>query len=204
MSTITSIEPQVKDKNRCSIFIDGRFYCGIKLEVAVKYRLKAGMTVDKTFLDNIQLETEKAQAVDKALTHISASPKTRKQIKDYLAKKGYVETVIDYVLERLDYYGYADDRQYCRMYAESVSGKSKKAIEVELLKRGVEKAVIEEELKDLEDDEDDVLTLLKKYLRGKELSKENIYKGCRYLISKGYDYDTVKSASERIDEDTDS
>ena len=59
MSIITSIEPQVKDKNRCSIFIDGRFYCGIKLEVAVKYRLKAGMTVDKTFLDNIQLETEK-------------------------------------------------------------------------------------------------------------------------------------------------
>ncbi|MGN1103579.1 MAG: RecX family transcriptional regulator [Candidatus Coproplasma sp.] len=204
MSTITSIEPQIKDKTRCSIYIDGRFYCGIKLEVAVKYRLKAGMTVDKTFLDNIQLETEKSQALDKALTHISASPKTRKQIKDFLAKKGYVEAVTDYVLERLDYYGYADDRQYCRMYAESVSGKSKKAIEAELLKRGVEKSIIEEELKDLEDDEDEVLTLLKKYLRGKPYSEENIYKGCRYLISKGYDYDTVKSASERIDEDTDS
>lgn len=204
MSTITSIEPQVKDKGRCSIFVDGRFYCGIKLEVAVKYRLKAGMTVDKAYLDNIQLETEKSQAMDRALTHISASPKTRKQIKDFLAKKGYVEVVIDYVLERFDYYGYADDRQYCRMYAESVSGKSKKAIEVELLKRGVDKSVIEEELSDLEDDEDEVLCLLKKYLRGKELTKENIYKGCRYLISKGYDYDTVKSASERIDEDTDS
>ena len=204
MSIITSIEPQVKDKNRCSIFIDGRFYCGIKLEVAVKYRLKAGMTVDKTFLDNIQLETEKAQAVDKALTHISASPKTRKQIKDFLVKKGYVEAVIDYVLERLDYYGYADDRQYCKMYAESVSGKSKKAIEVELLKRGVDRAVIEEELADLQDDEDEVLSLLKKYLRGKPLSKENVYKGCRYLIAKGYDYDTVKSASERIEDDTDS
>ena len=204
MSTITSIEPQVKDKNRCSIYIDGRFYCGIRLEVAVKYRLKAGMTVDKAFIDNIQLETEKAQALDKALTHISASPKTRKQIKDFLVKKGYVEVVSDYVLERLDYYGYADDRQYCRTYAESVTGKSKKAIEVELLKRGVEKSVIEGELSNLEDDEDEVLTLLKKYLRGKPLSKENIYKGCRYLISKGYDYDTVKSASERIDEDTDS
>ncbi|MGN0813490.1 MAG: RecX family transcriptional regulator [Candidatus Coproplasma sp.] len=204
MSTITSIEPQVKDKSRCSIFIDGRFYCGIKLEVAVKYRLKAGMTVDKTFLDNIQLETEKSQALDKALTHISSSPKTRKQIADFLSKKGYVEAVINYVFERLDYYGYADDRQYCRMYAESVSGKSKKAIEVELLKRGVDKGIIEEELADLSNDEDEVFCLLKKYLRGKPLSKENIYKGCRYLISKGYDYDTVKSASERIDEDTES
>lgn len=201
MSTITSIEPQVKDKTRCSIFIDGRFYCGIKLEVAVKYRLKAGMVIDKAQLDIIQLETEKAQAVDKALTHISASPKTRKQIRDFLSKKGYVDAVIDYVFERLDYYGYADDRQYCKMYVESVSGKSKRAIEVELLKRGIDKDVIEEELSDLSDDEEEVLTLLKKYLKGKELSKENVYKGCRYLISKGYDYDTVKAASERVDED---
>ena len=59
---------------------------------------------------------------------------------------------------------------------------------------------IEEELSDLSDDEEEVLTLLKKYLKGKELSKENVYKGCRYLISKGYDYDTVKAASERVDE----
>lgn len=201
MSTITSIEPQVKDKTRCSIFIDGRFYCGIKLEVAVKYRLKAGMVIDKAQLDIIQLETEKAQAVDKALTHISASPKTRKQIRDFLSKKGYVDAVIDYVFDRLDYYGYADDRQYCKMYVESVSGKSKRAIEVELLKRGIDRDVIEEELSDLSDDEEEVLTLLKKYLKGKELSKENVFKGCRYLISKGYDYDTVKAASERVDED---
>lgn len=203
MSVITSIEPQIKDKSRCSIFVDGRFYCGIKLEVAVKNRLKAGMTVDKSTLDKIQLETEKAQAVDKALTHISASPKTRKQIADFLVKKGYVQAVIDYVFERLDYYGYADDRAYCRTYAESVTNKSKRAIEVELIKRGVDKSIIEEELSQLSDDEEQVLLLLKKYLRGKELSTENKYKACRYLISKGYDYDTVKSASERIDDNED-
>lgn len=203
MSTITSIEPQVKDKTRCSVFVDGRFYCGIKLEVAVRYRLKAGMTVDKSQLDLIQLETEKAQAVDKALTHISASPKTRKQISDFLDQKGYVGAVIDYVMERLDYYGYADDGQYCRAYIESVSHKSKRAIEAELLKRGVDRATVEEELSDYSDDEDEVLSLLRKYLRGKDLSGENIYKGCRYLISKGYDYDTVKAAGERLNEDED-
>ena len=88
MAQITSVEPQIKDKTRCSIYVDGRFYCGIKLEVAVKYRLKAGMEIDKSELDNIQLETEKLQATDKALTHISASPKTEKQLRDFLAKKG--------------------------------------------------------------------------------------------------------------------
>ncbi|MGN0805084.1 MAG: RecX family transcriptional regulator [Candidatus Coproplasma sp.] len=201
MATITSIEPQVKDKSRCSLFLDGRFYCGLKLEVAVKHRLKAGMTIDREEIDNLQLETEKAQAIDKALTHISATPKTRKQIRDFLVKKGYVQAVIDYVFERLDYYGYADDGEYCRAYIQSVSNKSKRAIEAELLKRGVDKSVVEKELEDYSDDGEEVLNAMKKYLRGKELTKENVYKACRYLISKGYDYDIVKSASESIYEE---
>lgn len=199
MSHITSIEPQVKDKTRCSVFVDGRFYCGIKLEVAVKYRLKAGMEIDKSELDAIQLETEKMQAMDKALTHISASPKTEKQMRDFLTKKGYVKSVADYVLERMSYYGYIDDADYCRAYISGITGKSKRAIEVELLKRGVNKDTVEEALSDYSDDEDEILALLKKYLRGKELTKENIYKGCRYLVSRGYDYDAVKRACEDLD-----
>ena len=201
MAKITSIEPQVKDKTRCSVFVDGRFYCGIKLEVAVKHRLKAGTEIDKAELDKIQLETEKAQAVDKALTHISVSPKTEKQMRDFLTKKGYVGAVVDYVMERLHYYGYVDDKEYCRAYVNSVSNKSKRAMEMELLKRGADKGAVEEALADYEDDEDNILILLKKYLRGKEPTKENVYKGCRYLVSRGYDYDAVKSASERIDEE---
>ena len=203
MSHITSIEPQVKDKTRCSVFVDGRFYCGIKLEVAVKFRLKAGMEISKSELDKIQLETEKAQAVDKALTHISVSPKTEKQMRDFLAKKGYVEAVADYVMERMHYYGYVDDKEYCKAYISGVSGKSKRAIGVELLKRGVNKEIIEEALSGYSDSEEQISALLKKYLRGKQLTKENIYKGCRYLISKGYDYDAVKRACEDIDENED-
>lgn len=201
MSTITSIEAQVKDKTRCSVFIDGRFYCGLKIEVAVKHQLKAGMTIDKQMLDDLQLETEKVQALDKAFAHLSVSPKTRKQMRDFLVKKGYVQAVIDYVFEKLDYYGYADDGEYCRAYIASVTSKSKRAIEAELLKRGVERSIIERELESYEDDGEEIARLMQKYLRGKELTKENVYKACRYLISKGYDYDAVKEASESIYED---
>lgn len=77
MSEITAITPQVKDKTRCNIFIDGRFYCGLTLEAAVKNRLKAGQTIDPARLSEIQLESEKATALDKALTHISASQKPK-------------------------------------------------------------------------------------------------------------------------------
>lgn len=201
MSEITSIEPQIKDKTRCSVFVDGRFYCGIKLEVAIKFRLKAGMQIEKEELDKIQLETEKAQAMDKALTHLSATMKTKKQMRDFLAKKGYVSAVADYVLERLSYYGYVNDEAYCKAYISSVTGKGKRAIEAELLKRGIAKRTVEEALEDVEEDGEEIVALLQKYLRGKEINKENLYKGCRYLIGKGYSYDAAKNACERLDEE---
>lgn len=194
MAEITLIEPQKKDKERCNIYVDGKFYCGIKLEVAIKYGLKAGTEVDKSKLDEIQLETEKSQAVDKAMTHLSVSMKTRKQMSDFLIKKGYTQAVVDYVLEKLEYYKLIDDYAYCRAYVNSVSGKGKRALEAELFKRGAERAAIDEVLSDFEEDGEEVKTLLQKYMRGKDKTKENLNKGFKYLLSKGYGYDTVKDA----------
>lgn len=198
MSIITSIEPQKKDKTRCSVFVDGRFYCGIKLEVAIKYRLKAGTEIEKSRLDEIQLETEKAQAVDKAMTHLSASMKTEKQMRDFLSGKGYTEAVCDYVMEKLGYYNLVDDYAYCKAYVNSVRGKGKKLIESDLIKRGAKREAIEKALEETEESVEEAYDLLKKYLRGKDLSKQNLYKGFKYLLSKGYGYDAAKEALEKI------
>ena len=84
MAEITAITPQKKDKTRCNIEIDGRFYCGMKLETVMKNRLKAGICISSDELSRLQLESEKQTALDKALTHISASMKTEKEIRDYL------------------------------------------------------------------------------------------------------------------------
>ena len=198
MAEITSIEPQKNDAKRCNIYIDGRFYCGIKLEVAIKYHLKAGMQIEMSTLDEIQLETEKSQALDQAMTHLSATMKTRKQMTDFLAKKGYTEAVQAYVLERLEYYKFVDDYAYCRAYVNSVTGKGKRALEADLIKRGADKKAIEEVLEEVEEDDGEALKILEKYMRGKEFSKENLYKGFKYLLSKGFGYDTAKSALTKI------
>lgn len=196
MAVITSIEPQLKDKARCNVYVDGRFYCGIKLEVAIRYRLKAGMEIEKERLDEIQLETEKSQALDKAMTHLSAAMKTQKQIRDFLIKKGYTEAVVNYVLERLEYHKFVDDYAYCRAYVQSVKGKGKRALEADLIKRGADKAAISAALEEVEEDGEEASAILEKYLRGKEINKQNLYKGFKYLLSKGYGYDTAKSALE--------
>ena len=104
MAEITSIVQQKKDKERVSVYVDGRFYCGMMLETVIRCRLKEGMQIDCEKLDEIQFENEKSQALDKAITHLSATMKTQKQMRDFLKKKGYADAVCEYVLEKLREY----------------------------------------------------------------------------------------------------
>lgn len=198
MSQITSIEQQKKDKTRCSVYVDGAFYCGLKIEIAIKHRLKSGMEIEKSRLDKIQLDNEKIQATEKAMNHLSATLKTKKQMSDFLAGKGYTQAVIDYVIQKLEGYGYIDDYAYCRAYVGSVSGKGKAALRAALIKRGAAREAIDAALDETDEDEDEALAVARKYLRGKDITRETLNKALRHLISRGYGYDVAKSAISRL------
>ena len=197
MNEITAITPQIKDKRRCNIYVDGRFCCGLTLEATVKNRLKVGQIVSPERLAEIQLDSEKNTAFDKALTHISATQKTEKQMREFLQGKGYLPMVIDYVVEKLRSYNFLNDGQYAEAYVESLSKrKGSKLLRMELRGKGVSDAAIDAALDTLpaEREEETAKALLGKYMRGKVCDKTTLQKACRYLLGKGYDYDIVKSA----------
>lgn len=203
MSEITAITPQIKDKDRCNIYVDGKFYCGLKLETALKYRLKVGEIVETVRLDEIQLENEKSQALDKAMTHLSATMKTEKQMRDFLQKKGYVGAVCDYVLEKLIGYGFVDDEEYCRQYIRSAGkGKGPRMIASNLRSRGVSSERIERALEEFTGEEEACKAVLDKYMKNRGFTRENLAKAYRYLISKGFGYDAAKDALASLREET--
>ena len=195
MSEITGILPQKKDATRCNIYLNGSFYCGMKLEVVIKNRLKVGQDVELSYLDALQLESEKATALDKAMTHLSSSMKTRRQVSDFLRKKGYVDAVVEYVLEKLEGYGFVDDEEYARQYAGSASKtKGRRLIALELQKKGVPADEAQAAVENIQGEEDAALKILQKYMRGRTADREPLYKAFRYLLGKGFEYDTAKSA----------
>ena len=202
MSEITAITPQVKDKTRCNIEVDGRFYCGMKLETVMQNRLKVGASVTHEELSFMQLESEKATALDKALTHITASMKTEREIRTYLRKKGYLDDVCDYVVEKMKGYGFLDDGAYSVAYVGSVGKrKGRRLIAAELKRKGVSDEEIEGALETLTGEAESAATLLKKYLRGKELDRKTMQKAYAYLIGKGFDYETAREALRSLGAD---
>ena len=197
MNEITAITPQIKDKRRCNIYVDGRFCCGLTLEATVKNRLKVGQIISPERLAEIQLDSEKNTAFDKALVHISATQKTEKQMREFLQGKGYLPSVIDYVVEKLRSYNFLNDGQYAEAYVESISKrKGSKLIRMELRGKGVSETEIDAALETLpkEREEETAKAILEKYMRGKVCDKATLQKAYRYLLGKGYDYEVVKSA----------
>ena len=197
MNEITAITPQIKDKTRCNIYVDGRFCCGLTLEATIKNRLKVGQIVPPERLSEIQLESEKNTAFDKALTHLSATRKTEKQIREYLSGKGYLPAVVEYAVEKLRSYNFLNDGEYAEAYVEfAAKRKGSRLIKMELRGKGISEKEIKGALDTLSEETElqSAKAILEKYMRGKTADKPTLQKAYRYLMGKGFDYEVAKEA----------
>ncbi|MBE7062130.1 MAG: hypothetical protein E7382_06335 [Clostridiales bacterium] len=204
MPTITELSFQTKNKDRCNLYIDGEFKTGISLETVMKYRLKVGMEIAETDLLEVINDSERQQAVVRAVNYISKRLKSKREVKDYLLSKGYDEQVVWYAVDKLKEYGYIDDEEYSKRYIESVSsGQGRRLIEYKLMMKGVRKEDIASAYDNVNiDSKESAKTVAIKHLRNKEKSKENLAKTYRYLIGKGFSYEDANFAIDSIKEDS--
>ncbi len=199
MKVITDIKPQIKTPTRCSIYLDNAFYCGLELETVMRYRLKIGDQIEPEKLDEIQFDSERARALDKALSFITKSKKTQRQVKEHLYSKGYTEQTVESVIEKMKDYRFLDDSDYALVYAKSYSkNKGKRLIEMELKRKGVSDDDMTEALENIGDQTDSAVAIAEKYLKNKQKDKTNLLKCYKYLLSKGFEYDVAKSAVDRL------
>lgn len=197
MNEITAITAQAKDKTRCNVYIDNRFCCGMRMDTVVKNRLKVGTVIAEEKLAQLQLESEKDTAFDKALTHLSATRKTEKQIRAFLSKKGYLPAVIDYAVEKLRSYDFINDGEYAEAYVEcAAKRKGGRLIRMELKGKGLSEGEIDVALGRLDENTQIAAAteVAQKYMRGKVWDKITLQKAYRYLLGKGFSCDVAKEA----------
>ncbi|MBP5466748.1 MAG: RecX family transcriptional regulator [Clostridia bacterium] len=203
MKKITQISAQEKNKERANIYIDGEFFVGMALETVMRLRLKVGDTVDSDKLSEIVAEAERTDAMQKAADYALKTLKTKRQVKDYLIKKGYSEETAWHTVDKLKEYGYIDDREYSKRFIESTSEtQGRRLIEYKLMAKGVKKEDIAAAYETAEtDDGENARRLAEKYLRNKEITKENVLKTYKYLIGRGFSYEQADYAVARFRED---
>ena len=193
---ITQISAQQKNKDRCNIFIDGEYSFSVSTETVYKFYLKTGKELSEEEITAIKEDGERTSALNRATEYLSKAYKTRKQVKDYLLKKGYSDDAVYYAVSRLTETGYINDSEYARRYFETASkNQGKKLSAYKLMAKGVRKDVIDEAYeKAAVPSKENAAAVAEKYMRNKETNKENLAKTYRYLIGRGFSYDEASEA----------
>ena len=89
------------------------------------------------------------------LRKLTAAPRTRAQLRDDLIGRGIPEDVADRVLDRFTDVGLIDDGAYARLWVESrhrSRGSARSVLRQELRHKGVDAALVEDALADLDAD----------------------------------------------------
>ncbi len=155
--------------------------------------------------DTIEGEAKEYRLAFDTAAKFLKSPKTEYQVREKLYEKGFHKVEIEQVIEKMKYYGYIDDYDYCRLFIEIKSKKmGKKKIEYKLInekrvnEKLVYKALAEFFDKDLEKDKCREYAI--KYMEKKHLvlDMEGKAKVGQHLYQKGYNWDTITAVLATI------
>jgi regulatory protein len=186
--------------------LDGRFFCGVSDDVAIKFDLKRGMEIDEDELKELLHEEELSKAKNYVYRILARRMYTCKEIRNKLAERGYTDEVIQDIITTLERYGYLNDRTYAEEWIRSRMAskpKGKMALRQELARKGVEKSIIEDALSEAFDESQEkgmALDLARQ--RAPLYSSDDPAVAKRklqgFLLRRGFDFETVKDVIERV------
>ncbi len=204
MAKITKVEPQKHNPERCNLYLDGEYVCGMSMLVVVQNQLLPGKEITQEKLLDMVFESEKENAFNYAVDYICKYVPSQKQMTHKLYEKDYSKRVVDYVIEKCKSYGYIDDEKYAQSYVfQNRKLKGKLKLKQELMLKGIDKQIIDSVLADY-DEEDGCLILARKKALNKDLDDPKVYAQLvRFLQYRGYDWEQIKKSIDKVREKED-
>ncbi len=136
---VTAVNKQ-KHRKRVNVYVDGRFALALSVAVAQEAGLHTGMAVSDDDLRALQEADARQGAYDAALRLLAYRPRSEKELRLRLARRGHPPPLIGETVARLRRLGYVDDEAFARFWTESrdnTGPRSRRLLRSELLQKGV-------------------------------------------------------------------
>lgn len=198
---ITSLERQPRRRRRVNVFVDGRFALSLALSLAQEKGLHAGMAVDEAELDELRAEDERRAAYEAAIHLLSYRPRSEREMRQRLRRRGIAAEVIDETVARLHASHYLDDAAFAQFWRESrqaLSPRSGRLIRSELLSKGVDAGTATSTVEGL-DDEESAYRAASKRLKSLQGDDFDVFRRRLggFLARRGFSYDVIRRVVER-------
>jgi len=204
---ITRISPQVRDKDRVNISVDGKYRFSLDLLQMLDLGLKVGNEYTDEELRVLEEESKFGKLYTRALEYCLVRPRSRREVQQYLYRKtrptrtrtgelrdGASTELTERVYERLDQKGYLDDKVFARFWVENRNmrkGSSMRKLQSELSSKGVTSQIIQAILGETDRRDEDEL---EKIIAKKSKRYDDPQKFMAYLARQGFSYDDIKTA----------
>lgn len=193
---ITAIRSQVKNSERVSVFVDGKYSFSLSLDELIAHKLKKDCELSLANINKFKKISADGKLRARALEWLLNRPHSIREFKDYLYRKKadpeITQSLVAEFLERK----YLDDAKFGEWLVELQKrrGKSNRAIRAELFKKGLDREMIEELMESEKNNEQERLKALIAKKRQTMRYKNNPQKLAQYLTNQGFSYGMVKEA----------
>lgn len=202
--TITQIADQARDPERVSVFLDGEFAFGVTREIAAREGLFIGRSLSEAEIAALLAADEAARATNAALQFLAYRPRSEREVRDRLRRRGFSGGAIDAAVARLVDWRYLDDAGFARFWVENRAEhqpRGRRRLLSELRAKGVDPEVADEAIEAAGGDElPAALALARKRvqaLRGLDpLTQRRRLAG--FLQRRGYDWEVVRTALDTV------
>jgi len=202
MSVITKISPQKKRQGYYNIFVDGKYALALtELDLAV-FGLRVDQVLTPGLLNDLRSAQAKSKSYNFALRYLALRPRSIKEVKDYLTtRKDFSIQDADITITRLIEQNYLNDQDFAAMWVRNrllLKPKSTSVLRLELIKKGIDKDIINEVLSQLDETAQiaSLSDLITKKVR--QTKYQNKQKLTEYLSRQGYSYSLVKKTLEEL------
>lgn len=192
---------EVSNKNKVNIYFDGEYSFFLSSNEVQQLNLAEGDELPSDFYEALLEKLILPKAKQKALAILKFMNRTESELRNKLSDAGFTQSIVDKAIQYVDSYGYLDDERLAEAYIRTRKNtKSKLAIKMELIQKGVDSKVIEQafsEEYEKEDEEDPELEAIMKAIAKKaKMPEEMDYDSKQKLIAslyrKGFDISKIK------------
>ena len=198
---VTSIAQQVKNPNRYSVFVEGKYAFSLSADALLESHLVNGQELTESDIAHFKKLSAEDKAFNLALAYVARRMRSEGELYDYFHRKEYAPELISQIMERLQKLGFVDDAEFARRWVENrraLKGSSAKKIRLELRQKKVSSDIVQTVLAEDETDERQLLRELVAKKRKQSRYQDN-EKLMRYLAGQGFNYDDIKSALQNSD-----
>jgi regulatory protein len=193
---ITAIKQQVKNPERVSIFVDGKYSFSFSLDELVKHKIKNNDELTAADVKKFKKLSADGKLRARALEWLMNRPHSEREFRDYLYRKKAEPEQIENFVGEFTEKGYLDNSKFAVWFTELQArrGKSNRAIKSELFKKGIGREVVDEVLEGEESNEAERLEALITKKQKASRYKKDPQKLMQYLVAQGFSWQDVKQA----------